>query len=334
MATGSPGCRGHSRPGTTLLLVSVSEATIREAGAGDIEEIVDVCSAALGWEDPDWDRRLFAWKHSANAFGPSLVLVAEDHTGILAVRPLMMWRFASKEGTVRAARAVDTAVRPDAQGRGLFRKLTEFGLDHLKRQGVAFIFNTPNEQSKPGYLKMGWHDAGRVEFGIRVQRARAVPKVLRSKVAAEKPSIPTPGLGVDPRQFLASLPEIPKRIGDRWQTDHDRATLAWRFVDGPVSYRALPMGDSGGAIVRVRQRGLARELLVAEQIGDVPERLERQVLWQAMDDVDADHLIRASRTPGTISTDRVGPGLTMRQVAVFHPDPADMAWAPGDLELF
>ena len=314
--------------------MSVSEATIREAGAGDIDEIVEVCSAALGWADPEWDRRLFAWKHSANAFGPSMVLVAEDHTGILAVRPFMMWRFASKHGTMRAARAVDTAVRPDSQGRGLFRQLTEFGLDHLRTQGIAFVFNTPNEQSRPGYLKMGWNDAGRVEFGIRVQRARAVPKVLRSKVAADKPSVPTPGLGIDPRQFLASLPEIPGWTGETWRTDHDRATLSWRFVDGPVAYRALPMGDRGGAIVRVRQRGHARELLVAEQIGEVPDRLERQTLFRAMDDIGADHLIGASRTPGTISSERVGPGLTMRQVAVFHPDPSDMSWAPGDLELF
>ena len=181
--------------------MTVSEATIREAGAGDIEQIIDVCSTALGWTDPEWYRRLFAWKHSANAFGPSLVLVAEDDTGILAVRPFMMWRFTSDEGTVRAARAVDTAVRADARGRGLFRTLTELGVEQLRSRGIAFIFNTPNEQSGPGYLKMGWNDAGRVEFGIRVQRARAVPKVLRSRVAADKPSVPTPGLGMDPRQL-------------------------------------------------------------------------------------------------------------------------------------
>ncbi len=293
-----------------------------------------MCSAALGWSDSDWDRRLFAWKHSANAFGPSLVIVAEDNTGILAVRPFMMWRFSSKQGVVRVARAVDTAVRPDAQGRGLFRKLTETGIEHLRSQGVAFIFNTPNDQSKPGYLKMGWNDVGRIEFGIRVQRASSLPRVLRSRVAASKPSLPTPEIGVDPRQFLAELPEIPARTTDLWRTDHDRATLNWRFVDGPVGYRALPMGEGAGAIVRVRQRGHARELLVAEQIGEVPDRLERQTLFQAMDDVGADHLIGASRTPGTISSDRVGPGLTMRQVAVFHPSPDEMAFSPGDLELF
>jgi GNAT superfamily N-acetyltransferase len=310
------------------------DVIIREAGSGDIAQILEVCSAALGWSDPEWDRQLFLWKHNQNAFGPSLVLVAEDASGILAVRPLMQWRFRCHEGSIRAARAVDTATRPDAQGRGLFRKLTEYGLERLRAQGVSFIFNTPNAKSRPGYLKLGWHEAGRVDFGIRVSSPMALARIARSRVAATKPSVETPDLGMDPETFLGTLPVITERTGRRWRTDHDLQTLLWRYAQGPVTYRALPMSGTAGAIVRVRERGQARELLVAEQIGQVDEETERSVLQSAMRQSDAHHLIGAATTAGTVATNRVGPNLTMREVSVFSPEASDMAWAPGDIELF
>ena len=319
---------------TTLRSATVGDVVIRDAGAGDFEPIVDVCSAALGWDDPLWDRALFAWKHTNNAFGESVVLVAEDDTGILGVRTLMMWRFASHLGTVRAARAVDTATRPDAQGRGLFRALTEAGIESLQRRGVAFIFNTPNAASRPGYLRMGWHEEGRIEFGFRVRSALAVPRVLRSKVAAAKPSISTPHLGQDPLTFIDELPPPESWSGHHWRTDHTLDTLRWRYTLGPVEYRALPMGDAAGAIVRVRRRGHARELLVAERIGTVDPDLELSVYRDAMRLTKCTHLIAEARTPGTFTTSRVGPDLTMREVTSFTPSADDISWAPGDLELF
>lgn len=307
---------------------------VREAGAGDFDSIVELCATSLGWRAGGWDRALFAWKHNRNAFGESLVLIAENESGILAVRPLMMWRFSCLEGSIRAARAVDTATRPDARGQGLFSLLNQAGLDRLKRSGIAFLFNTPNSQSRSGYLRMGWHNAGPVPFGIRVRSLRTAPRVLRSKVAATKPSEPTPDLGMDSGDFLRGLTEIPSRTGRRWRTDHDRRSLLWRYADGPVEYRALPMSDTAGAIVRVRRRGHARELLVAEQIGEVPEHVERAVLIDALHQTKSTHFIGATRTPGTVTSSRVGPGLTMREISSYTPKPEDMAWAPGDLELF
>ena len=33
------------------------------------------------------------------------------------------------------------------------------------------MFNTPNDQSRPGYLKMGWQVVGRVPIGVRPARS-------------------------------------------------------------------------------------------------------------------------------------------------------------------
>ena len=92
--------------------MTAPDVNLRSADAGDIDSILSVCSAALGWTDPSWDRQLFTWKHELNPFGRSLVFVAEDETGILAVRTLMRWRFASHHGVVHAVRAWWRCRRP------------------------------------------------------------------------------------------------------------------------------------------------------------------------------------------------------------------------------
>ena len=66
----------------------------------------------------------------------------------------------------RCLRAVDTATHPEHQGKGIFKKLTLQLIDEAAKQGYDFIFNTPNAQSTPGYLKMGWKRWGKVPLWI------------------------------------------------------------------------------------------------------------------------------------------------------------------------
>ncbi len=80
---------------------------------------------------------------------------------VIGFRMLLLWRFRRGDEAVTAVRAVDTATHPDHQGRGIFRALTTVAVDELRDEGVGFVFNTPNDQSRPGYLKMGWVDIGR-----------------------------------------------------------------------------------------------------------------------------------------------------------------------------
>ena len=69
----------------------------------------------------------------------------------------------SSDGTSRAAtrpvdgvRAVDTATAPDVQRLGIFSRLTTEALEVCRADAVALVFNTPNDKSLPGYVKMGW----------------------------------------------------------------------------------------------------------------------------------------------------------------------------------
>jgi len=312
----------------------VSTNQIRVATAEDLPKVIDVCRAALGWSDPAFDEALFRWKHLDNAFGPSLLLISHADHDVNAVRPMMRWRFRSDDRSVNAVRAVDTATHPSAQGEGLFTRLTTEALQQLEGD-AELVFNTPNEKSRPGYLKLGWQEAGRIAFGVRFAGGRGAKNSLTNRVPATKPSLPTPELGVEVGEALSHASELVGQPtpGAMWRTDHSVDTLRWRFIRGPITYRAVPAGD-GYLIVRARRRGEAVELVVAHQIGSATPKTLRTALTTTMRSVGADHALTAAHFPGTITTNRVGPILTTRSVAGQPHPVADFAWTPGDIELF
>ena len=182
---------------------------IRVARLEDFDDILDVCSVSLGWTNPAFDRALFRWKHETNPFGRSLIMVAVSNGRVVAVRPFMRWRFRRGAEIRTAARAVDTATHPDARGKGLFRTLTETGIEVLRDESVDFIFNTPNDQSRPGYLKMGWAEAGQVPIGFRPRSLTSLPNLRGARVAAGKVSLPM-DLGLTVKEGLAnaSTPDL------------------------------------------------------------------------------------------------------------------------------
>ena len=69
----------------------------------------------------------------------------------------MRWRFTTGNTTVRAVRAVDTVTHPEYRRYGVFSALTNKAVEQAKNEGVDLIFNTPNNQVLPGYLKLGWN---------------------------------------------------------------------------------------------------------------------------------------------------------------------------------
>ena len=79
----------------------------------------------------------------------------------------MRWEWKCGNQVYRTFRAVDTATHPSHQGKGIFKKLTLKAVDVAIENGDNFIFNTPNDQSRPGYLKMGWEQIDKVKVALR-----------------------------------------------------------------------------------------------------------------------------------------------------------------------
>jgi GNAT superfamily N-acetyltransferase len=313
--------------------------------------VVALLAKSLGWEERGDDRysEFFSWKHSENPFGPSTGWVAVDGAHVVAFRTFMRWEFIRDGEVVRAVRAVDTATHPDYQGRGLFTRLTKIGIDELRAEGVSFVFNTPNDKSRPGYLKMGWQVVGRVPVDVRLRSVSSVRRVLTSRVSADKWSdgvsagVPAPEMLADTSAIESLLKTVARPGG--LSTRRSSAFLSWRYAFAPLGYSVLRAGASitdGLAIFRVRRRGQSREaticdLLVPGADRDATARLVRQVIREC----GADYAIKAAdrriRDAGMIRAPRQGPILTWRALAdPQQPPPPTSQWqlSLADVELF
>jgi GNAT superfamily N-acetyltransferase len=283
--------------------------------------------AAAMKRNPDDPRfaTLLQWKHRENPFGPSPAWVAESDGEVVAYRAFLRWEFEGAGRTWRAARAVDTATHPSHQGAGLFRRLTLHGLDALKADGVDFVFNTPNANSRPGYLKMGWSVVGRLRPSVRV-RPRSLVTVARARQPASHwGEATTAGVPADEAfaddAATGALLDACRRDDGRFRTRRTPAWLRWRNDAAVLGSRVLTLGrdvTEGACAFRVRRRGPALEATVADLLvpGDHP-RARRSLLAAVQRTTGADAVLllgarsgdRALRLPGQ------GPTLVHRRLA-------------------
>lgn len=136
--------------------------TYQLAKPTDVEQIVTLFKLCLGTAGGAPTMAFWNWKHNQNPAGVSPVILAWDGDKLIGIRAFMCYKFIKNNETYFGYRPVDTATHPDYQGKGIFKKLTLTLLEDLKKKEEnAFVFNTPNSKSKPGYLKMGWLEWGK-----------------------------------------------------------------------------------------------------------------------------------------------------------------------------
>ena len=317
---------------------------IRRATADDDEAILGLGRAALGWDDDERHGLFFHWKHRENPFGESPMWVATAGDRVVAFRTVLRWEWRRPNDTVvPAVRAVDTATHPEFQGQGLFRALTMNAIDELVAEGVGFVFNTPNDNSRPGYLKMGWQVIGRPSVRVRPQGLGSLLRMTQARVSATKWSEPAT-FGRSPHEAFADDDEIRAVLGkapaDKLSTNRSPAYLRWRFGFDPLHYRVVTRGGGltdGFAVVRLRRRRAAVEGTVCElhtPPGD--HRATRDLLSQIEG---ADYLLVAGSAAGLheglLPAPRQGPVVTWRALTE-HDAPELERWhlTIGDLELF
>ena len=315
--------------------VDADALTIRRASPDDRASVIGVAVRALGWRGDERDRAFFAWKHDDNPFGASPGWVAVEGGRIVGFRTFLRWELARGAERLRMVRAVDTATDPDHQGKGIFRRLTQTAVAELTAAGYDAVFNTPNDQSRPGYLKMGWTVLGRPTLAVRPCGPLPALRMARSRTGAEKWSEPTAvgqpaadalrGSGLE--SLLATLP-----APAGWATPRSPAYFRWRYGFGPLHYRALEV-RGGLAIFRVRRRGPSREVALCEWLAPGPDRPAlRRLVHSAGDYVVACDL---GAVHGLVRLPRLGPIVTWRPLArPGVPALGDLAFRLGDLELF
>jgi GNAT superfamily N-acetyltransferase len=324
----------------------VTELLNRRATDADRPAILEVLRRSLGREMDDRYEALFAWKHLENAFGPSPAWVACDGDRIAGFRTLMRWEFETASGRFRAVRAVDTATDPDYQGRGIFRTLTLHAVDELREEGVDFVFNTPNDQSRPGYLRMGWQIVGQLPTLVRPTRWHRIARIARARVPAARWSTPTTA-GEDAAAVLNDTPALTALLAARAGAGAGVRTvttpeyLRWRFGTPLLGYRAVvaPGGlERGVALFRLRARGPSQEAALVAVLTRAGDRRTAGALVRAVARAaPADYVLALGRGPvapgGMVRLPKTGPLLTWRPVATDRP-PTGWDVTLGDIELF
>jgi GNAT superfamily N-acetyltransferase len=324
----------------------MSDVVVRPAAPADRPAVLGLLADSLGWERDAALAEFFAWKHERNPFGPSPAWVALLDDEVVGYRTFLRWRFEHPDGRLRSAvRAVDTATAPGHQGKGIFRLLTTTAIEKLTAEGVDFVFNTPNDRSRPGYLRMGWSTVGRLPLVARVGGIASALRVRASRVAAERWPVETTA-GTDAATLLADerlctlLESLAPPAGFR--TARTPEYLRWRYGSAALGYRAIAIDDDPGAglaVFRLRRRGNAVEAGVCDVlVPDGAADAARYLLRAVARETSADYAVRVGRPvlpAGYVPFPRQGPILTWRPLADRSPTPQlrDLDFALGDVEL-
>lgn len=359
--------RGERQIWVSSILIVSTDATndeliLRRAKPSDESAILRLVSDSLGTGTIPRTRDYWQWKHLDNPFGQSPMMVAEHAGRVVGLRVFMRWIWRSGDREVSAVRAVDTATHPDFQGRGIFKRLTLRLRDEMEAEGASLVFNTPNAQSRPGYLKMGWSSVGKPTLWMRLVRPIRLVHTLQSDGLSggeeEPPLVDSPSAAeVLAQAGVAETIDAASAVPyERLHTPCSHPYLQWRYADVPSpSYQAVVRGQGAdGALIffRSRQRGKLRELRLCDIVVG-PTRVARSnARWllghvSTLADVDVVIAMATGRTSlrsllmsaAYVPVPRSGPILTVYPFAAAA-DLADprcwRSWGAsiGDLELF
>jgi GNAT superfamily N-acetyltransferase len=237
--------------------------SIRLSNEGDIPSIVELFSVCLLDEGGSPTADFWRWKHLLNPFGKSPVLLAYSNQQLVGLRAFLRWQWRQHDKVLSAYRAVDTATHPEFQGQGIFRNLTTQLWNQIQEEDPGcFVYNTPNEKSRPGYLKMGWQVLGKpnAEF-------RWVPGLgLRRKANWEKAVASLKEID------FASIPAIEqsRSFSELIQTNTSSAYYAWRYQmvpDRQYGYWQVETGHGvAGFLFYLRNRTGFTELRICDEL--------------------------------------------------------------------
>ncbi|NMM48038.1 GNAT family N-acetyltransferase [Marinigracilibium pacificum] len=327
--------------------------TIRPGTKSDIPQIIELLKLSLGEGLMPKSEKYWQWKHVDNPFGESPVLLAFEGEELVGVRAFMRWRWTNGIETIEAIRAVDTATHPDHQGKGIFKKLTLAALDHCKEMGINMVYNTPNEQSKPGYIKMGWKEVGKLPIGIRIlSPIKMFINYLKNKnvtgsgyelIEKENEALVNTIDHADPGQYLGTTGYLP----GIWRTDYSIDYIKWRYARVPVA-KYFSIVDHGLYInYRIKENRWGRELRICDifvskdvkktEINKVIKREAKNIgavaiTYGSVDHYPAKKILKSTANPS------IGPIVTWRFIQDIDETEwlAFNQWSPslGDLELF
>lgn len=321
----------------------MTELIIKEGKREDIEAIISLQKLSLGEGAIPRSEAFWNWKHVDNPFGASPVILAWHRDQLVAMRAFMNWQWKMDGHTFQALRAVDTATHPDWQGKGLFKKLTLQMIEAQKLNQKDFIFNTPNKQSLPGYLKMGWLELAQPDISIRIGSLKGFLNSNQLNLVT-KPEWDLQNINWNELdKWLAKQP------AEGIHTPKNSHYLKWRYIQIPeFKYFGFFTTTNGGGLLigRIKLTSKLPELRITELMGAntsyIKSELKKMIRYYSpafistMIGLDQKGQFPLKNT-GFIKIPNLGPKVTLRKI---NNIPNEMlfkkswSWTTGDMELF
>jgi GNAT superfamily N-acetyltransferase len=324
---------------------------IRPATSKDKPAIIELLRKSLGESTIPKSEALWTWKHEENPFGNSYVLLAEENEELIGLRAFMQWEWQWNEKSYRTIRAVDTATHPKHQGKGIFKKLTLDQLERCRKDNIRFVFNTPNTQSMPGYLKMGWQLQGKMPLKIKaLSPVRTAFRLLLKNKAVKAVNNSANEWNSVLKSFDGKQALKIAGLHTPWSTSY----VQWRYAANPLfPYSFISDNKNYILIYRIKEHSRFSELRLTDfYLFNKDVHVKKDIsakLRQVARNTAADMLTISGRQLlaykdylpafGPIPIRNAGPSITLRDVTATDEFESLMkmenwSYSMGDLELF
>ena len=310
---------------------------IKEAEEKDIPEILEVLKASLGETSSKKTEKVWRYKHIDNPFGKSLVLLAVEDEAIIGVRAFMRWNWQKNDKIYSCFRAVDTATHPSHQGKGVFKKLTLEAIDRAKSNKDHFIFNTPNNQSLPGYLKMNWERVDKIKVNLYPMFIKG--SFRSSPLASQDSKVSKEGIN----EFLNTI-NRKNSLENKFFTPKNIEYLNWRYKNNPMQSYEIYEDEGIYLAGYVKSHKYFKELRLSEVIVDKDLSKTAKSVIRKWSSKFGTHIVSSAESLNFTLNPKIsggfGPTLTVRNLNLSSGEYAELlklesfSYALGDLELF
>lgn len=181
------------------------------------------------------------WKFSENPFGKGIIKLMFDGEKLIGHRGAMSMVVSVQGKNVPAAIIVNTLTHPSYRKMGISTYLAEAIYEKARQRGIKFVYNFPNPNSYPLYLKIdGW-------------------EMLDQRSAWQKQLTSNSTLMMLPSSSIKEIERFDHRVNQLWDkvkqgyvviVPRTEQFLNWRFTKHPtVKYSKLIAEDKNNEIL-------------------------------------------------------------------------------------
>ncbi len=134
-----------------------TDISIRKLIADDFYDALYLFNSVFGRNE---SREFWENKHRKNPLGESVFFGGYDNDRLVAMSGFMRMEYTDGNRIYRALQACESAVDITYRKRGLFTCVLRAAEDWARDNQIDFFMAMPNPNSRPGFLKQGWHEIG------------------------------------------------------------------------------------------------------------------------------------------------------------------------------